>query len=150
MSERTCGPVGFASGGRSEFPMRFPLLPSDVFADRVQVVLKLFRVGAANPADLVHNRVVNHHFIPTIESATKTVIAAGPATLISWTSSYSETGVLGEPELATKEKGERAYKEAVKQLCRFVDYFRDRPIDRRHAEQTQRTMPIPWGQREAM
>jgi len=76
------------------------------------------------------------------------LFAAGPATLISWTSSYSETGVLGEPELATKEKGERAYNEAVKQLCRFVDYFRDRPIDRRHAEQTQRTMPIPWGQRD--
>jgi creatinine amidohydrolase len=78
------------------------------------------------------------------------LFAAGPATLISWTSSYSETGVLGEPELATKEKGERAYKEAVKQLCRFVDYFRDRPIDARHAEQKKRTMPIPWGQRETL
>jgi creatinine amidohydrolase len=78
------------------------------------------------------------------------LFAAGPASLISWTSSYSQTGVLGEPELATKEKGERAYNEAVKQLCRFVDYFRDRPIDRRHAEQTKRTMPIPWGQRDTL
>ena len=33
------------------------------------------------------------------------LFAAGPATLISWTSSYSETGVLGEAKLATAEKG---------------------------------------------
>ena len=76
------------------------------------------------------------------------LFGAGPATLVSWTSSYSETGVLGDAEKATKEKGERAYNEAVKQLCAFVDYFRNRPIDERHAEQTKRTMPIPWGQRD--
>src|SRR5438132_7723862 len=37
----------------------------------------------------------------------------GTASLISWTSSYSETGVLGEAELATAEKGRQAYEEAV-------------------------------------
>jgi len=31
--------------------------------------------------------------------------------------------VLGEPELATAEKGKAAYEEAVKQLCRYVAYF---------------------------
>lgn len=72
----------------------------------------------------------------------------GPAELTSWTSSYSETGVLGEAEKGTKEKGERVYVEAVKQLCAFVDYFQQRPIDVRHAEQRKRTMPIPWGQRD--
>ena len=70
----------------------------------------------------------------------------GPAALTSWTSSYSETGVLGDAEKATKEKGERAYNEAVKQLCRFVEYFQNRPIDVRHAEQRKRTMSIPWEQ----
>ena len=49
------------------------------------------------------------------------LFGAGPATVISWTSSYSETGVLGEAELATAEKGRQAYEEAVKQLVRFVD-----------------------------
>lgn len=76
------------------------------------------------------------------------LLAAGPATLVTWTSSYSETGVLGDAELATKEKGERACKEAVKQLCRFVDYFQNRPRDPRHAEQRRRTMTIPWDQRD--
>jgi len=77
------------------------------------------------------------------------LLGAGPGSLISWTSSYSETGVLGDAEKATKEKGERAYNESVKQLCAFVDYFQKRPIDRRHKEQRpQPTMPIPWGQRD--
>ena len=57
------------------------------------------------------------------------LFAAGPATVISWTSSYSETGVLGEAELATAEKGRQAYEEAVKQLARFVTWFKDRPKD---------------------
>jgi creatinine amidohydrolase len=76
------------------------------------------------------------------------LFAAGPATIISWTSSYSETGVLGEPELATPEKGRQVYEEAVKQLVRFVTYFHGRPRDaRRDLHRRPPTMPIPWGQR---
>ena len=76
------------------------------------------------------------------------LFAAGPATLISWTSSYSETGVLGEPELATAEKGRQAYEEAVTQLARFVGWFKDRPQDPRRDHHSQPpTMPLPWGQR---
>src|SRR5207247_10781463 len=72
----------------------------------------------------------------------------GPATLISWTSSYRETGVLCEAELATAEKGRQAYEEAVKQLVRFITYFKDRPPDpRRDRHRQPPTMPIPWGQR---
>lgn len=75
------------------------------------------------------------------------LFAAGPATLVSWTSSYSETGVLGEAELASAEKGQRAYEEAVKQLVRLVNYFKDRPVDlRRDQHRLPPTMPMPWGQ----
>ena len=75
------------------------------------------------------------------------LFAAGPATIISWTSSYSETGVLGDAEKGSKEKGEQAYKEAVKQLCNFVKYFQRRPFAVRHKEQKPKpTIPIPWGQ----
>jgi creatinine amidohydrolase len=76
------------------------------------------------------------------------LFGAGPASIISWTSSYTDTGVLGEAELATAEKGKQAYDEAVKQLVRFVTYFKDRPKDQRkdrHARPP--TMPIPWNQR---
>jgi creatinine amidohydrolase len=76
------------------------------------------------------------------------LFAAGPATIISWTSSYTPTGVLGEAELATAEKGKEAYEEAVKQLVRFVTWFKDRPKDaRRDMHRTPPTMPLPWGQR---
>ena len=76
------------------------------------------------------------------------MFAAGPATIVSWTSSYSETGVLGEAELASAEKGQAAYEEAVKQLARFVTWFRDRPVDvRRDRHRQPPTMPMPWGQK---
>lgn len=76
------------------------------------------------------------------------LFAAGPMGLISWTSSYSDTGAFGEPEKATIEKGERAYLEAVKQLVALATWWRKRPRDQRqdlHA--TPPTMPMPWGQR---
>jgi creatinine amidohydrolase len=73
----------------------------------------------------------------------------GPGTVVSWTSSYSDTGVLGEPELATKEKGEAAYLEAVKQLVNLVEYYHGRPRDvRKDRHRNPPTMPIPWKQRE--
>ena len=72
----------------------------------------------------------------------------GPATVVSWTSSYSKSGVLGEAELATEDKGRRAYDEAVRQLARYVTWFKDRPKDQRCDRHRQPpTMPMPWGQR---
>ena len=76
------------------------------------------------------------------------LFASGPATVVSWTSSYSETGVLGDAEKASAEKGERAYEEAVKQLVRFITWFKDRPKDeRRERHRRPPTLPLPWGQR---
>jgi len=77
------------------------------------------------------------------------LLGGSPAELTSWTSTYTPTGVIGQPEYATKEKGERAYLEAVKQLCNLVDFFRNRPKDQRQRHQTKPTsMPIPWQQRD--
>jgi creatinine amidohydrolase len=76
------------------------------------------------------------------------LFAAGPASIISWTSSYSETGVLGAAELATAEKGQVAYEEAVKQLARFIVWFQNRPVDqRKDRHRRPPSMPMPWGQR---
>jgi creatinine amidohydrolase len=76
------------------------------------------------------------------------LFGAGPATVISWTSSYTDTGVLGEAELASAEKGRAAYEEAVKQLVRFVSWWKDRPKDeRKDRHRRTPTMPIPWAQR---
>jgi creatinine amidohydrolase len=72
---------------------------------------------------------------------------AGPATKVSWTASYSDTGVLGEAELATKEKGERVVKEAARRLAAFIQEFAGRQSPQRgdHHDPLP-TMPMPWGQ----
>jgi creatinine amidohydrolase len=76
------------------------------------------------------------------------LLAAGPSTVISWTSSYSESGVLGDAEKGSVEKGRQVYEEAVKQLVRFVNWWHRRPKDqRRDLHRKPPTMPIPWGQR---
>jgi creatinine amidohydrolase len=75
------------------------------------------------------------------------LLGAGPATLISWTSSYTQSGVIGDAELATAEKGREAYEEAVKQLTAFVQWFQPRPVDQRGSRHRQPpTMPLPWDQ----
>lgn len=75
------------------------------------------------------------------------LLGQGPGTIVSWTSSYSETGVLGEAELATVEKGRRACEEAVKQLVRLVRWFKDRPKDPRgDHHRSPPTMAMPWRQ----
>ena len=46
-----------------------------------------------------------------------------------------------------KVPGKRAYDESVKQLVRFIEYFKDRPKDqRRDRHRTPPTIPIPWDQ----
>jgi len=76
------------------------------------------------------------------------LMRAGPGTIVSWTSSYSDSGVLGEAELGTYEKGKRAYDEAVMQLATLVAWFKDRPKDvRKDRHRKPQTMPMPWGQR---
>jgi creatinine amidohydrolase len=72
----------------------------------------------------------------------------GPGTVVSWTSSYSDSGVLGEPELASVEKGKAACDEAVKQLVELVKWFHPRPRDqRKDRHRNPPSMPIPWKQR---
>ena len=76
------------------------------------------------------------------------LFAAGPATLVSWTSSYSQSGVLGDAALASAEKGRQAYEEAVRQLVRFITWFKDRRPDRRRDRHRKPpTMAMPWSQR---
>ena len=45
---------------------------------------------------------------------------SGPATIVEWTSTYSESGSFGQPELATAEKGERVFDHAVDRLVELA------------------------------
>ena len=58
------------------------------------------------------------------------------------------SGTLGDAELATPEKGRQAYEEVVKQLVRYVTWWKERLKDvRKDRHRKPPTMPIPWGQR---
>jgi creatinine amidohydrolase len=75
------------------------------------------------------------------------LFAAGPGTPVSWTASYTDSGILGESTLATAEKGRRALDEAGKQLARLCTEFRKRVKPKRgdHHDPAP-TIPLPWGQ----
>jgi creatinine amidohydrolase/Fe(II)-dependent formamide hydrolase-like protein len=102
--------------------------------------------------DVRKDKIANH--ISTLNDGNPYVwtdlMAKGPAALVSWTSTYSPRGVMGQPELATAAKGERVFEEAVRQLSDIVDFFRDRPVDQRRRHQARRpSLPCPWGQNDS-
>jgi creatinine amidohydrolase len=77
------------------------------------------------------------------------LFSAGPGTAVSWTASYSDSGVLGQATLATKEKGERVVNEAARQLARMIAEFRERPRPARGDHHTRKpTMVMPWEEDE--
>jgi creatinine amidohydrolase len=75
----------------------------------------------------------------------------GPMQCTSWTASYSETGVLGEAELGTAEKGKEAFEEAVSKLCEFITEWAavKRPT-RKENHRQETTFSMPWGQGESL
>lgn len=61
-------------------------------------------------------------------------MGAGTAGIIGWTSSYSETGAIGAPELATEEKGSLVFNHAVERLVALVQWVRARPPEPRREQ----------------
>jgi creatinine amidohydrolase len=75
------------------------------------------------------------------------LFGSGPVQITSWTSSYSESGVLGDAELATPEKGRQAFEEAVTRLCEFISAWRRTPPpSRKENHRPEATIPMPWDQ----
>ena len=116
-------------------------------ACELETSLYLYLAGEDVRTDRVHNH------ISTLNDGNPYIwgdlLSKGPGALTSWTSSYSKRGVMGEPELATREKGEQVYNEAVKQLIGMVEFFQDRPKDVRQDHRgTSSGTPMPWGQRD--
>ncbi|MEZ4500110.1 MAG: creatininase family protein [Thermomicrobiales bacterium] len=54
-------------------------------------------------------------------------LASGPAAIVQWTSQTTPTGSMGNPELATDEKGEKVFNRAVDEMVDLVRWFRSRP-----------------------
>ncbi len=52
----------------------------------------------------------------------------GRVGMMEWWSSFSHSGVLGDPTLATAEKGEALYRAATEELAKLIREFKERPI----------------------
>ncbi|CAN5851511.1 creatininase family protein [soil metagenome] len=73
-----------------------------------------------------------HSFMTEIEGGSDwqkvdLTLGSGPATIVEWTSTYTGTGSMGAPELATAEKGELTFNRAVDQMVDLVSWFKKRP-----------------------
>jgi len=51
-----------------------------------------------------------------------------PVGMMEWWSTFSDTGVLGDPTLASRDKGEQLYTVMTEQLAALIREFRQRPI----------------------
>ncbi len=75
------------------------------------------------------------------------LLGTGAAPLTTWTSSYTEKGVMGAADIATAEKGKAAVEEAARQLARLVTEFGQRPKAARVEHHlTPPTIKMPWQQ----
>lgn len=71
---------------------------------------------------------------------------SGPATIVEWTSSYIETGAIGQADHATPEKGELVFERAVQELVEMVRWFRKRPaLQRKDHHLRPPTFKLPFG-----
>ena len=54
---------------------------------------------------------------------------------VEWTSQFTDSGVMGEAEKATAQKGKLVFQEASQQLAAFIGEYYDRKIEPRQASQ---------------
>jgi creatinine amidohydrolase len=72
--------------------------------------------------------------------------SASPATIVEWTSTYTESGVIGEAARATADKGRHVLEHAATQMVEMVRWFRARPQpERRDHHATPPTFALPFG-----
>ena len=65
--------------------------------------------------------------------------------LVEWTSQYSDSGVMGEAEKATAEKGKIVFEEASKNLAEFIEEYHGMEIAERTSHHAQEpTFPLSF------
>ncbi len=119
-------PGGCAHAGELETSMLLHLAPESVRTDKIK-------------SEIAKTNKMGSDFIWT------DLFAKGPMGLVEWTSQYSDTGVMGEAEKATAEKGKRVFEEASGRLAEFLSEYHARKIDSRQRHQTQEpTFPLSF------
>lgn len=66
--------------------------------------------------------------------------SAGPVSVTSWTSEYTDSGICGDAVLATPEKGKMLFEEAVKNLIGWSNEFYTREVMTRKDHHTRQSL----------
>ena len=103
-------PGGCSHAGELETSMLLHLSPESVRTDKIR-------------SEIARTNKLDSKFIWT------DLFAHGPMGLIEWTSQYSDSGVMGEAEKATAEKGRIVFEEVTSNLAEFIDEYYDMEIE---------------------
>ena len=119
-------PGGCSHAGELETSMLLYLSPESVRKDRIK-------------SEIAKTNARGSKYVWT------DLFGKGPMGLIEWTSQYSDSGVMGEAEKATAEKGKIVFEEASKNLAEFVDEYYEMEIAARTRHQAQEpTFPLSF------
>jgi creatinine amidohydrolase len=119
-------PGGCAHAGELETSMLLHLTPESVRKDQVK-------------SEIVKTNKMGSRFVWS------DLFGSSPMGLIEWTSQYTDSGVMGEAEKATAEKGKLVFEEASRNLAAFVKEYHDRKIDTRTRHQaSEPTFPLSF------
>ena len=114
-------PGGCSHAGELETSMLLYLSPESVRQDKIK-------------SEIAKTNKLGSKFVWT------DLFAKGAMGLIEWTSQYSDTGVMGEAEKATAEKGKIVFEEASQNLADFIQEYHQMTIEDRTRHQTKSAM----------
>ncbi len=119
-------PGGCSHSGELETSMMLHLAPESVRKDRVK-------------SEIAKTNTLGSRYI------WGDLFAKGPIGLIEWTSQYSDSGVMGEAEKATAEKGRIVFEEVTRNLAEFIAEYHARKIEPRTQHQAEApTFPLSF------
>ena len=119
-------PGGCSHAGELETSMMLHLAPESVRKDRVK-------------SEIAKTNTLGSRYI------WGDLFAKGPIGLIEWTSQYSDSGVMGEAEKATAEKGRIVFEEVTRNLAEFIAEYHARKIEPRKQHQAEApTFPLSF------
>lgn len=119
-------PGGCSHAGELETSMMLYLAPESVRKDKIK-------------SEIAKTNQMDSKFIWT------DLFDKGAMGLIEWTSQYSDSGVLGEAEKATADKGKVVFEEASRNLADFIGEYYERKIEQRQRHQAEEpTFPLSF------
>ena len=119
-------PGGCSHAGELETSMRLHLSPESVRKDKIK-------------SEIAQTNLMDSKYIWS------DLFGRSAMGLIEWTSQYTDSGVMGEAEKATAEKGKLVFEEASRNLAEFVAEYHARKIDTRTRHQAEEpTFPLSY------